>query len=87
VDWLHNSEETSVVTFERADDKDEFFVAINFSDRPLAGNANLKNTEGFAPMKISGVTSSDGGPLPAFHLNGFEWRIYHRAVPGPVAGR
>jgi len=87
VDWLHNSDETRLISFRRADDQDEFCVVINFSNRPLVGKVDLKNTEGFAPVKISGVTSSEGGPLPAFHLDGFEWRIYHRAVPVPVAGR
>jgi glycosidase len=87
VDWLHNSDETRLVTFQRADEKDELLVVINLSNQPLTGKVNLKNTEGFSPVKIFGVTGSDGGPLPAFHLNGFEWRIYHRAVPGPVAGR
>ena len=35
VTWLHNSDETDVVTFMRADDKDEFVVIINFSNRPI----------------------------------------------------
>jgi glycosidase len=88
VDWLHNSDETKLVTFLRADDKDELLVVINFSNRPLTDKVDLKNVDGFVPVKISGVQSSDGGPLPMSHLNGFEWRIYHRAsismhpVPG-----
>jgi glycosidase len=79
VDWLHNSDETSLVTFLRADDRDELLVVINFSNRPITGRVDLKNVDGFVPVKISGVRSSDGGPLPVLHLNGFEWRIYHRA--------
>lgn len=78
VDWLHNSDETSVVTFLRADDKDELLVVINFSNRPLAGKVDLQDVNGFAPVQISGEQDSDESPLPAFHLNGFEWRIYHR---------
>jgi len=28
------------------------------------------------------MRSSDDSPLPTFHLNGFEWRIFHRlAIP------
>jgi glycosidase len=80
VNWLHNSDETKLVTFVRADDKDELLVVINFSNRPLTGKVDVKEADGFVPVEISGVQSSDGGPLPAFHLNGFEWRIYHRAV-------
>jgi cyclomaltodextrinase len=79
VDWLHNSDETSLLTFLRADDKDELLVIINFSNRLLNGKVDLKNVDGYVPVKISGVRSSDGAPLPIFHLNGFEWRIYHRA--------
>ena len=81
VDWLHNSDETKLVTYLRADDKDELLVVINFSNRPLTGKVDVKNVDGFVPVEISGVQSSNGGPLPMFHLNGFEWRIYHRAAP------
>ena len=80
VSWLHNSDENRLVTFLRADDKDEFLVVINFSNRPILGKVDLKNIAGFANVKISGVEASGGALLPTFHLNGFEWRIYHRAV-------
>jgi glycosidase len=79
LEWLHNSDETKLVTFLRADDKDEFLVLINFSNRPLTGKVELKNSAGFSAVKISGADNSGGGPLPDVHLNGFEWRIYHRA--------
>ena len=80
VEWLHNSDENKLVTFLRADDKDEFLVVINLSNRPLTGSVSLKNTAGFSGVKISGADNSGGGPLPAIHLNEFEWRIYHRAA-------
>ena len=80
VDWLPNSDENNLVTFLRADDKDELLVVINFSNRPLTGKVDVKNVDGFVPVEISGVQSSNGGPLPMFHLDGFEWRIYHRAA-------
>ena len=80
VDWLHNSDETRLVTFLRADDKDQLLVVINFSNRPLTGKVDLKNADGFAPVEISGLKNSDASPLPDVHLNGFEWRIYHRAA-------
>ena len=64
VDWLHNSDETNLVTFLRADDKDELLVVINFSDHPVTGKVDLKNVDGFVPVEISGVQSSEGGPLP-----------------------
>jgi glycosidase len=80
VEWLRNSDDTKLVTFLRADDQDEFLVVINLSNRPLTGKVELKNTAGFSPVKISGLSDFDSGPLSAFRLNGFEWRIYHRAV-------
>ena len=58
VHWLHNSDETNLVTFLRADDKDELLVAINFSNHPLNGSVDLKNVDGFVPLEISGVRSS-----------------------------
>jgi cyclomaltodextrinase / maltogenic alpha-amylase / neopullulanase len=77
--WLHNSDEANLVTFLRADDKDELLVAINFSNHPLNGSVDLKNVDGFIPLEISGVRSSQGGSLPMIQLNQYEWRIYHRA--------
>jgi glycosidase len=85
VEWLHNSDETKLLTYLRDDEKDEFFVLINLSNRPLTGKVDLKNPVGFSTVKISGTESSDGGPLPAFHLNGFEWRIYHRSAAAVAA--
>jgi cyclomaltodextrinase len=78
VDWLHNSNESKLVTFLRTDDKDELLVVINFSNRPLVGNVDLRDGNDFKPLKISGMPGSDGSPLPVVRLNGFEWRIYHR---------
>jgi glycosidase len=80
VEWLANSDETRLVSFVRADEKDEFLVVINLSSRPFNGKVELNNPDGFAPMKIPGLQSSDGPQIPALHLNGYEWRIYHRAV-------
>ena len=85
VNWLHNSDETNLVTFLRADDKDEFLVAINFSNRPLTGKVDLKNTAGFAPVKISGQPDNDFAALPDIHLNSFDWRIYHRTAASVAA--
>ena len=86
VEWLRNSDESKLVTYLRADNKDEFLVVINLSNRPLIGKVDLKNPAGFSAVKISGAEDSGGGPLPVFHLNGFEWRIYHR-VPATVAAQ
>lgn len=78
VEWLHNSDESNLVTFLRSDSKDELLVVINFSNRPVAGRVDLNNVDGFVPLEISGVTDSPAGPLPVVRLERYEWRIYHR---------
>lgn len=78
VNWLHNSDENDVVTFQRADDQDEFVVLINFSNRRVAGRVDMKDGKGFQLVRIPGMPDGDPDGLPAFRLNGFEWRIYHR---------
>lgn len=86
VTWLHNSDENDVVSFMRSDDKDEFVVIINYSNRPISGSVELKDTANFGPVKISGM--HDGGDgLPQFHLDGFGWRIYHRDTAQAVAAK
>jgi cyclomaltodextrinase / maltogenic alpha-amylase / neopullulanase len=88
VDWLHNSDETNLVTFLRTDDKDELLVVINCSAHPLAGKVSLKNVDDFVPVGISGRRIFQGDPLPTLQLNGYEWRIYHRhaMLSHPVVG-
>ncbi|MGA2244164.1 MAG: alpha-amylase family glycosyl hydrolase [Verrucomicrobiota bacterium] len=80
VQWLHNSDEGALLTYLRTDGKDEFFVALNFSNRPLQGKVDLEKSDGFAPVKISGIMNSDASTAVDLHLNGFEWRIYHRSA-------
>jgi glycosidase len=88
VDWLHNSDEARLLTFLRADDKDQLLVVINFSDHPLSGKVDLKDVAGFVPINLLNEQSSKGGSLPELNLNSFEWRIYHRSsmVPGGSMG-
>jgi cyclomaltodextrinase / maltogenic alpha-amylase / neopullulanase len=80
VTWLRNSDANDVVTFMRSDGTNEFIVAINFSNRPVSGQVELKDGGGFKPVPISGLVDPPAGDLPQFRLNGFEWQIYHRAV-------
>ena len=80
VTWLRNSNEADLVTMMRRDDKDEFVVLINFSNRPQAGSLEVMNAKQFKPVKISGAQKINEDGFPLFRLNGFEWRIYHRAV-------
>lgn len=78
--WLHNSEEANLVTIMRLDGKDEFVVAINLSNRPVVGWVEVMNAGEFKPLKLSGSAEAPASGFPLFRLNGFEWRIYHRAV-------
>jgi cyclomaltodextrinase / maltogenic alpha-amylase / neopullulanase len=78
--WLRNSDEANLVTFLRQDDKDEFVVVINFSNRPEAGSVEVANAREFKPLKIAGVPEPRSDSFPHFRLKGFEWRIYHRVV-------
>jgi cyclomaltodextrinase len=80
VTWLRNSDENDLVTLMRSDKTDEFVVVINFSNRPVSGSVKLENGPDYQPVKISGVPDAHDSSLPLFHLNGFEWRIYHRTV-------
>jgi glycosidase len=81
VNWLRNSDPADLVTFMRADAKDEFVTVINFSNRAIAGSVEVKNGQDFQPVRISGIPDAPAGNFPHFRLNGFEWRIYHRVVP------
>jgi glycosidase len=80
VTWLRNSNETNVVSFLRADDQEEFLIAINFCNRASAASIELPNAAEFKSVKISGVAEPSGAGLPTLQLKGFEWRIYRRAV-------
>jgi cyclomaltodextrinase len=78
--WLRNSDEASVVTLMRLDGKDEFVVLVNFSNRPIVGWVEVMHAEEFKPLQIAGMAEAPAAGFPLFRLNGFEWRIYRRAV-------
>ena len=78
--WLKNSDPANLVTLMRLDDKDEFVVVINFSNRPLIGKVEVMNSRAFKPVEIAGMPKVTGGEFPLFDLGPFEWRIYHRTV-------
>jgi cyclomaltodextrinase len=78
--WLRNSAENDLVTFMRLDDQDEFVVVINLSNRPVIGSVEVLNSGAFRPCQIAGLPAPAANAFPLFRLNGFEWRIYHRAV-------
>lgn len=80
VRWVSNSDDSDLVTFLRADTKDEFLVAVNLSNRPISAKLNLQGADEFEPVKITGVENSNNSPVADLHLNGYEWRIYHRST-------
>ncbi len=79
--WLHSSDDANLVALMRLDENDEFVVVINFSNRPIIGRVDVENSGEFKPVQISGMPKPPADDFPVFHLGGFEWRIYHRAVP------
>jgi glycosidase len=85
VQWLHNSCETSLLSYLRADDRDAFLITINFANRPVAGRLDLPDSDGFAPVPISGLQSTAADALPSIRLAGFEWRIFHRSAKAVAA--
>jgi cyclomaltodextrinase / maltogenic alpha-amylase / neopullulanase len=79
--WLQNSDPGDLATLMRSDDHDEFVVVVNFSNRPVNGRVQVPNDKDFKPVPVSGMPKIPDGDFPDMHLGGFEWRIYHRAVP------
>lgn len=78
--WLHNSDEANLLAFMRLDEKNEFVVLINFSNRPLVGWVEVMHAAEFKPVKVTGMTERPANEFPLFRLSGFEWRIYQRSV-------
>ena len=85
VAWLRNSAPADVVSFMRADDRDQFLVLINFSNRPVDAKIQDSLPDGFQPVRIDGLPAPRADELPYFRLNGFEWRIYHHSLNAPAA--
>ncbi len=79
--WLKNTDEKSVITFMREDEGEQYVVAINFSNHPASAGIEVSNPTDFQLVKINGMAGCPPSDFPSMHLGGFEWRIYHRAVP------
>ncbi len=76
--WLKNSNDADLVTMMRLDDKEEFVIVINLSNRPQVGSVEVLNSQDFKPV-TPGVKDTPPG-FPLFELKGFEYRIYQRPV-------
>lgn len=59
LEWLHNSDESRVVTFSRSSPEEEILVAINLSNRPFFGSVETANGPAFRD-----ITPEVGAPLP-----------------------
>jgi len=59
LEWLHNSDESRVVSYLRRDATEEVLVVINFSNRPYFGSVEVSNGQNFKD-----VTPDIGPPLP-----------------------
>jgi glycosidase len=84
--WLKNSDEKNVVTFLREDEREQFVVAINLSNRPASAGVEVPNSTEFQPVKIAGMPGPSASDFPSLHLGSFEWRIYRRAIPAGAVG-
>ncbi len=82
--WLRNSNEGSLVAFKRSDGTNEFVVLVNFSNRPLNGQVEIDGGGEFKAVHIAGTPQIQDHDFPSVHLQGFDWRIYHRDL-GTVA--
>lgn len=99
--WVHNSEETHVVSYLRRTKDEELLIAINLSDSPFRGTVETAgqweeiaiprprqrpNTNEAAEPEAALPLSA----LPALSLDAFQYRIFHRSlksVPVRSAGQ
>jgi glycosidase len=79
--WLKNSDSQNLVTFLRLDERDEFVIVVNCSNRPLTGSVDVMHSGEFKPVPPGIDPQEPPKGFPLFALGPFEWRIYHRAVP------
>jgi glycosidase len=85
VQWIRNSGESHVVAYTRREGREEFLIAINFSNQPFVGFVEATN----APAPFVEVTPDPNSPseiepkerpaaLPALSLGAWECRIFRR---------
>ena len=93
VQWLHNSDESRIVTYSRRAGDEEILVAINFSNQPFMGFVEASGSATFAdvtpdvqpplppdapaPERAARVRTV---ALPALALDSWGYRIFRRTV-------
>ena len=75
--WVHNSDETHVVTFLRSTPEESYLVAINLSNTLFRGN--VEGGAGSWQEVPLGAKSSSPASLPALSLDAFQFRIFRTA--------
>ena len=92
-EWLHNSEETRVLTFLRHDVREEIMIAINLSNRPFFGAVDIDNGDAFkdlgpyvgTPLQPDVFTADKPqlqrrAGLPVVSLDAWGYRFFRRVV-------
>ncbi|MBZ5622216.1 MAG: DUF3459 domain-containing protein [Acidobacteriia bacterium] len=72
LEWLDNSDESSVLTFVRRGQGEDLLIAVNLSNRPFTGTVS-RGGAGFVPLGMQAA------PLPELRLDAWGWRIYRAA--------
>jgi hypothetical protein len=58
---------------------------VNLTNRRVSGSVELPNAKGFELAALESVSDPTADALPDFRLAGYQWRIYHRTIPGASA--
>lgn len=77
-EWVENGAPDRVLTFFRRGGGEEYFVAINVSNRPYAGVANVPAGEYVDEPPGFDEASRNKVALPAVILNAWDFRIYRK---------
>jgi cyclomaltodextrinase / maltogenic alpha-amylase / neopullulanase len=93
ITWLHNSDESRIVSYLRRTNSEEVAVAINFSNRPFFGSIEIENGAAFrditpdvaqplppdAPVPERDARSKVNA-LPAVRIESWGFRIFQRKL-------
>jgi len=85
-EWLHNSDETRVVTYSRKAAHEEFLIAINLTNRPFTGSVDVTSGEQFHEVTpdlgraaYPSVSKNPEG-FHALALDSWGFRIFQREI-------
>jgi len=93
LEWLRNSDESRVITYQRRSKEEEILIAINFSNRPFAGMVESGNGSSFVEItpQVAAPLAPDApateraarrrtAGLPALTLDNWGFRIFRRSL-------